>query len=485
MTGIEIRILVIDPEANSTLLLLKTLTSWGYAGYSVTSGEEALKTILEYEPNLILLSNELIGLGAKIVLRWVRTRFPKLPVLVMSPNAEVKEVVEMMKAGATDYLAKPMDLSELKSTIEAYLREADSMEIQGNLELQSVSEIFQIFEQSKKSGVLNMSRGFQQGHITVYQGQVIGGSLGKIDGLKALLRMICWQQGFFNFSEQPVRENRQISQNTEELLFESMRYFDDMNTLLPQLPPLDVPLSIHVLPENEITEEERQLLQKHRRGQRITLQRFMDESPLEDREVLKICKSLREKNCIKLAAEGLGSETAYLTIQPLFTEEEMEYLNKLHQYRGIDSKEFKICVFSTSKKMAEDFLIRMKCYLYDVPEMDYALEGKVRLNADTALLFKVLFFTESTKVLWKNFNEQCYGFICLLDSLEPPQKNWFLQSRAVHMSNVLLPVLCLVNNQQLQLMASITGIFPKHVTYQTLNTELEHYVRKIFLETQY
>lgn len=483
--GLETRILIIDSEANSTVLLLRTLTSWGYAGYSVNSGEEALKSIPEYEPNLILLSNELLGLGAKIILRWIRIRFPKLPVLVISFDTEVKTIVEIMKAGATDYLPKPLDLSELRPMIERYLKEAESLEIKGNLELQPVSEIFQVFEQTGKSGVLNMSLGFQQGHITVHQGRVVDGSLGKMSGIKALLRMICWQKGFFNFCEQPVRDTRQISLNTEELLFESMRYFDDMNSSLAQLPSIDLPISIHHIPDLELTEEEKELIALHKRGMRTTIQRFMDESPLDDREVLRLCISLREKGCLRLAAEGLGAETAYLTISPLFTEEELDYLEKLNQYRGIHSKEFKLCVFATSRNMAEDFLYKMKCFIYDVPDVDYGLEGKIRLNEDTALVLKILYFTEAAKVLWKDFTENTYGFVCLLDSLDAPEKNWLLLSRSVHMINSKLPVLCIVNNQQLQLMASITGIFPSHVSFQTLDDETEHYIRKLFLETQY
>jgi CheY-like chemotaxis protein len=486
--GSEIKILVVDPEGSSTLLLLRTLTSWGYSGYSVSTGEDTLKTIPEYEPHLILLSNELSGLTAKIVLRWIRIRFPKLPVIVISESTEVRTVVEMMKVGASDYLAKPLDLNELQQLIARYLKEAESMEIKGNLELQPVAEIFQIFEQSGKSGILNMSLGFQQGHITVFEGRVSDGSLGKMFGLKALLRMICWQKGFFNFCEQPVPPKVSIPLNTEELLFESMRYYDDLNSLITQLPPLNAPLAIdYPSPLPELTPEEKEILSLQKRGQRITIQRLLDESPLDDREVLRICIRLLEKACLKLSSSGLGYETSTLTVEPLFGEEELDYLKKLHEYRTIQSNEFKICALSTSRAMAASFLSRLRCMIYEVADMENALEGKRRLSENKALLVQVLYYNNDSKILWKDFTLETYGFVLLLDSLEIHQKNWLLQGRAVHIANANLPVSALVSDDQIQMMASITGILPKQVTYDKLGqgTDVDHIVRRIFLEAQW
>ena len=70
----------------------------------------------------MLLDLMLPGLDGISVLRWLRRRDTKLPVLILSARGREDQKVEGLRAGADDYLAKPFGLDELIARIEALLR---------------------------------------------------------------------------------------------------------------------------------------------------------------------------------------------------------------------------------------------------------------------------------------------------------------------------------------------------------------------------
>mgnify|MGYP002682496840 CR=1 FL=1 len=104
-------ILIVDDEESICRSLEGILSDEGYEVLTAKSGEEALKTIEEEQPDLILLDIWLPGIDGIDVLKNVKQEHPQIQVIMMSGHATIETAVEATRIGAMDFLEKPMALS--------------------------------------------------------------------------------------------------------------------------------------------------------------------------------------------------------------------------------------------------------------------------------------------------------------------------------------------------------------------------------------
>ena len=115
------RILVVDDEESHRIMLRAVLKEEGYEVSEASDGTEAVKAV-EQEPfDLILMDIRMRTMDGIEALGEIRKISPLVPVLIMTAYASVKTAVEALKAGAFDYLTKPLDTDELKILIEKAL----------------------------------------------------------------------------------------------------------------------------------------------------------------------------------------------------------------------------------------------------------------------------------------------------------------------------------------------------------------------------
>ncbi len=112
------RILVIDDDIYIGNLLEEILTRAGYQVLRAYSGTEALLTIPNVKPDLVLLDLMLPGLPGEQILPQLRG----IPVIVVSARADVDHKVELLTDGAVDYITKPFNNRELLARIAVALR---------------------------------------------------------------------------------------------------------------------------------------------------------------------------------------------------------------------------------------------------------------------------------------------------------------------------------------------------------------------------
>jgi DNA-binding NtrC family response regulator len=106
-------LLIIDDEKNMRLSLEAVMTDEGYLVRSVESAEQGLELLEHDEFFIVITDARLSGMSGYEFLDKVRSRWPQLPVLVITAYATPKLAVEAIKAGAVDYLAKPFAPEEL------------------------------------------------------------------------------------------------------------------------------------------------------------------------------------------------------------------------------------------------------------------------------------------------------------------------------------------------------------------------------------
>src|SRR6516225_6621366 len=115
--GDGLRVLIIDDEASHAEAIAESLDRVGYECLVATSGAEGARRIEQSEPNLVLTDLKMDGIDGLAILRKARQELPDSPVVVITGHGDVQSAVEAMKAGAANFLEKPVDLNELRAIV--------------------------------------------------------------------------------------------------------------------------------------------------------------------------------------------------------------------------------------------------------------------------------------------------------------------------------------------------------------------------------
>lgn len=117
----KISVLVIDDEPDICELLSLTLTRMMLSCDIVHTFKQAIERLKTLDYALVLTDMRLPdGLGIDIV-KWIQKNKPQLPVAVITAFGNIEGAVNTLKAGAFDYLSKPVDLGVLKELVKTAL----------------------------------------------------------------------------------------------------------------------------------------------------------------------------------------------------------------------------------------------------------------------------------------------------------------------------------------------------------------------------
>jgi DNA-binding NtrC family response regulator len=114
----SIRILVVDDEASQRELVSGYLKKQGFEVFTAAGGESALELFRQAPMELILTDQRMPGLSGLDLLKAAREINPETQVIVMTAYGSVETAVEAMRDGAADYVAKPLNLDELRQKIQ-------------------------------------------------------------------------------------------------------------------------------------------------------------------------------------------------------------------------------------------------------------------------------------------------------------------------------------------------------------------------------
>ena len=117
------RILVVDDEPQIRRVMRTTLVARGYVVSDARSGEDALEKLREERFDLVLLDINMPGIGGRETCRIIRSR-SDIPIVILSIRNAEKDKIEVLDAGADDYVTKPFSMPELLARIRAALRRA-------------------------------------------------------------------------------------------------------------------------------------------------------------------------------------------------------------------------------------------------------------------------------------------------------------------------------------------------------------------------
>ena len=111
---------IIEDEAVLGRNVARALQADGHSVHLSATGVEGLERAQSDQPDLVLLDLRLPDLPGLDVLEGIQSRGQAPPVLIMTAYASVPDAVRAMRAGACDYLEKPIDLEELKLLVQRW-----------------------------------------------------------------------------------------------------------------------------------------------------------------------------------------------------------------------------------------------------------------------------------------------------------------------------------------------------------------------------
>ena len=123
MNGKEKVVLTVDNDIGVRKLLSDIITYAGYRPLEATTSREALEMLQREQVDLMLLDINLPGIHGSQFLKFLRDRGDTTPVIVISGFLNKEVVKEVMAAGVSAVMTKPVDVNRLVTAMKKALKE--------------------------------------------------------------------------------------------------------------------------------------------------------------------------------------------------------------------------------------------------------------------------------------------------------------------------------------------------------------------------
>ena len=134
-------ILIVEDDNEINNMLNELLTTRGFKVTSAFSGTEALIHIKNEPPAAIILDLMLPGMNGEDLLLKIKAINPDISVIIASAKDDVSIRVDLLRAGADDFIVKPFDTEELLARLEAVIRRNGGKTDSGKTEILTYKDI--------------------------------------------------------------------------------------------------------------------------------------------------------------------------------------------------------------------------------------------------------------------------------------------------------------------------------------------------------
>jgi len=145
------RIMVVDDDPDHLRVVSAILEESGFEVGRAEDAEQALSRIHEFQPALVLTDLRLPGMDGVQLLERIQAAMEGVEVIVMTGHEDMTSAIGAMRAGAFDYVVKPMEVSTLQNLVDRCLRERE-------LNLKAKGQEASPAEVEEKDGVVVIGR---------------------------------------------------------------------------------------------------------------------------------------------------------------------------------------------------------------------------------------------------------------------------------------------------------------------------------------
>ncbi len=130
------RVLLVEDDRSIAGFVEPELERLGFRVRCTYDGPSGLKEAARFEPEIVLLDIMLPGLDGVGVLKGLRRRSVRVPVIVLTARDTTLDKVHSLNLGADDYVTKPFEMDELLARMRALLRRVEGDEVLGVADLE-------------------------------------------------------------------------------------------------------------------------------------------------------------------------------------------------------------------------------------------------------------------------------------------------------------------------------------------------------------
>jgi CheY-like chemotaxis protein len=325
-------ILIADGHAARARRLGDACAARGFATAFARHGAEALEAALADVPDVVIAPVDLALIDAQrlagILRANPRTQDVRFLFLGRAPAASAMAAFDEAlppSAGADEVAMRVEAMLAQRVRFDTVGREAAAdHEVQGKLSQISLADLLQLFHMNRRTGLLELMRhepggAEERGALWLRDGNLLQATVGRVEGEKALFRMLAWRDGSFAFSPNRVSPAPRILTPTRALLLEGMRQLDEWERMRGSLPPLDAQVVLTVkksdLPSSvhPLTQEVLLLLEIH-----DLVRDLVDHCSYPDYQVLRTLQALADRHIVQLRRdpERLGGRSTALFTPP-------------------------------------------------------------------------------------------------------------------------------------------------------------------------
>jgi two-component system, NtrC family, response regulator HydG len=134
MEPTRISVLVVDDEPALREVLTLRIQDWGYDVTTASDASEAERALERQRPDVVLSDVVLPGISGVDLLRWLKQHDEQLPVIMMTAHGNIDAAVDAMKAGARDFLTKPLDYAALRVLLDGVFAERQQRDLDHELD---------------------------------------------------------------------------------------------------------------------------------------------------------------------------------------------------------------------------------------------------------------------------------------------------------------------------------------------------------------
>ena len=227
------RALIVDVDPEETTVLELRMIEHGFEVAVARSAEQAIKTLKEYEIDIVISEIDLPGTDGLTLLSEARKHaFGKdTPWVIHTRRQGRGEPEKAFELGVLDYVTKPAPtlilVAKLKAMLDQRMATRGTRGIAGSLQELGLPDMVQALAQGRKSGNLKIRSRGDAGEIHLVEGAVVNALWGQVRGEDAFYQMLKLTEGEFHLDPSFKATARVIHQSTESLLLEAMRRIDE------------------------------------------------------------------------------------------------------------------------------------------------------------------------------------------------------------------------------------------------------------------
>jgi len=192
-----------------------------------TDPEDALRLVREQRFDLLITDVRMPRLNGLELLLAARRQWPALPFIVMTgfPADFPRQSAE--GHGLVSYIEKPFELPSIVSMIDGVLRKQVDGGFSGDVILESIPDLVQLFSLSNLTGALRIRNAGDTGVVWFDRGAVVHATTTQRQGAEAFYAILGWDSGDFDMERGAVSPTLSIHESPTALVIEGMRRLDE------------------------------------------------------------------------------------------------------------------------------------------------------------------------------------------------------------------------------------------------------------------